>query len=98
MDNISLWRSIGSERCVWGDINLGQLVYQFGGTALGNSGATIDHKVIIQSISLPTGRHRECDSGVPMIAVRTTLMLKRNDNHKYRISLSTSDIIVTNVL
>ena len=66
VENISLWRSIRNERCAWGDIDLSQSVYQFGGTTLGNSGITIDHKIIIQSISLPTSHHRERNPGVPL--------------------------------
>ncbi len=61
--NISLWRSIRSVRCTWGDIDLCQLVQQFGGATLGNSGTTIDHKIIIQSISFSARLHRECDPG-----------------------------------
>ena len=45
--NISLWRSIRRVTCPLSDIDLGQLVQQFGGTTFGNSGMAIDHKIII---------------------------------------------------
>jgi hypothetical protein len=55
--NISLWRSIRRVLCAWTQIDLGQLVQQFGGTAFGNFGMASNHKIIIKSISFSTSHH-----------------------------------------
>ncbi len=64
--NVSLWRSIRWVPCAWGDIDLGQLVQQLGGTTFGNSGTAIDHKIIIQSIRLSTSHDWERDPGIAL--------------------------------
>jgi len=49
--NIFLWRSMRSVRCVWDDIDQSQLVQQLGSATFCNSDKTIDHKIILQSVS-----------------------------------------------